>query len=55
MALTVCTCFTKKGACMEDHPSYVVVNNHADRKSPKDRVVGPLPNGLSKWMGCSSK
>ena len=23
-----------------------VVNNHGDRKSPKDRVVGPLPNGL---------
>ena len=29
-----------------------VVNNHGDRKSPKDRFVGPLPNGLfmsSKW------
>ena len=29
-----------------------VVNNHGDRKSPKDRVVGPLPNGLFmayKW------
>ena len=26
-----------------------VVNNHGDRlfSSPKDRVVGPLPNGLS--------
>ena len=24
-----------------------VVNNHGDRKSPKDRVVGPLPNGLN--------
>ena len=23
-----------------------MVNNHGDRKSPKDRVVGPLPNGL---------
>ena len=23
-----------------------VVNNHGDHKSPKDRVVGPLPNGL---------
>ena len=22
-----------------------VVNNHGDRKSPKDRVVGPLTNG----------
>ena len=29
-----------------------VVNKHGDRNSPKDRVVGPLPNGLSmacKW------
>ena len=29
-----------------------VVNDHDDCKSPKDRVVGPLPNGLfmaSKW------
>ena len=24
-----------------------VVNNHGDGKSPKDRVVGPLPNGHS--------
>ncbi len=23
------------------------VNIHGDRKSPKDRVVGPLPNGLN--------
>ena len=23
-----------------------MVSNHGDRKSPKDRVVGPLPNGL---------
>ena len=23
-----------------------MVNNHGDRKSPMDRVVGPLPNGL---------
>ena len=23
-----------------------VVNNHGDHKSPKDRVVEPLPNGL---------
>ncbi len=33
------------------HLGYVV-NNHGDRKSPKDRVVGPLPNGLLmayKW------
>ena len=22
-----------------------MVNNHGDRKSTKDRVVGPLPNG----------
>ena len=32
--------------------NHLVVNNHGDRKSPKDRVVGPLPNGLSmayKW------
>ena len=27
-----------------------VVNNHDDRKSPKDRAVVPLPNGLSKWL-----
>ena len=29
-----------------------MVNNHGDRKSSKDRVVGPLPNGLFmayKW------
>ena len=29
-----------------------VVNNHRDRKSPKDRVVGPFPNGrfmAYKW------
>ena len=29
-----------------------MVNNHGDRKSPKDRVVGPLPNGrfmAYKW------
>ncbi len=26
-----------------------MVNNHGDRKSPKDRVVGPLPNGHS-WL-----
>ena len=24
-----------------------VVNNHGDHKSPKDRVVVPLPNGLN--------
>ena len=23
-----------------------MVDNHSDSKSPKDRVVGPLPNGL---------
>ena len=28
----------------DDPPS----NNYGDRKSPKDRVVGPLPNGLYK-------
>ena len=27
-----------------------VVNNHGDRKSPKDRVVGPLPNGRTLWL-----
>ena len=27
-----------------------MVNNHGDRKSPKDGVVGPLPNGLNKWL-----
>ena len=27
-----------------------VVNNHGDRKSPKDRVVGPLTNGRSLWL-----
>ena len=27
-----------------------VVNTHGDRKSPKDRVVGPLPNGLYKSL-----
>ena len=26
-----------------------VVNSHGDHKSPKDRVVGPLPNGNS-WL-----
>ena len=33
---------------LEDHPRTdgYVVNNHGDRKSPKDRVVGPLPNRL---------
>ena len=29
-----------------------VVINHGDRKSPKDRVIGPLPNGLKVlYMG----
>ena len=27
-----------------------MVNNHGDRKSPKDRVVGPLPNGQTPWL-----
>ena len=27
-----------------------VINNHGDRKSPKDRVVGPLPNGRTSWL-----
>ena len=27
-----------------------MVNNHGDRKSPKDRVVGPLPNGRTSWL-----
>ena len=26
-----------------------VVNKHGDGKSPKDRVVGPLPNGRTPW------
>ena len=26
-----------------------MANSHGDRKSPKDRVVGPLPNGHS-WL-----
>ena len=26
-----------------------MVSNHGDCKSPKDRVVGPLPNGHS-WL-----
>ena len=26
-----------------------MVKNHGDRKSPKDRVVRPLPNGRYKW------
>ena len=29
-----------------------MVNNHGDRKFPKDRVMGPLPNGrfmAYKW------
>ncbi len=26
-----------------------MVNSHGDHKSPKDRVVGPLPNGNS-WL-----
>ena len=31
------------------HLGYVV-NNHGDRKSPKDRVMGPLPNGRTSWL-----
>ncbi len=27
-----------------------MVNNHGDRKSPRPGVVGPLPNGLYKWL-----
>ena len=27
-----------------------VVTNHGDRKSPKDQVVGPLPNGRTLWL-----
>ena len=27
-----------------------MVNNHGDRKSPKDRVMGPLPNGQTSWL-----
>ena len=31
-------------------------NNHGDPKSPKDRVVGPLPNGLfyGLYMGVTN-
>ena len=37
-------------SCLEDHPSGCnVVNNHGDRKFPKDRVI-PLINGL--FMAC---
>ena len=35
---------------LEDHPYYSVINNHGDRKSPKDRVVGPLANGRTLWL-----
>ena len=31
---------------------WLIINNHDDRKSPKDRVVGPFPNGrfmAYKW------
>ena len=27
-----------------------MVNNDGDGKSPKDRVVGPLPNGRTSWL-----
>ena len=27
-----------------------MVNNHGDRKSPKDRVVGPLPFMAFLWL-----
>ena len=27
-----------------------MTNKYGDRKSPKDRVVGPLPNGPIKWL-----
>ena len=27
-----------------------VVHDHGDRKSPMDRVVGPLPNGRTPWL-----
>ena len=29
---------------------WLILNNHGDRKSPKDRVVGPFPNGLTSWL-----
>ena len=41
--------FTVHVACLEDHPrmDVTVFNNHGDPLlSPKDRVVGPLTNGL---------
>ena len=27
-----------------------LVNSHGDRKSPIPGVMGPLPNGLYKWL-----
>ena len=36
-------------------PDFQVVNNHGNRKSPKDQVVGPLPKGRTLWLvngGC---
>ena len=27
-----------------------MINNHGNGKSPKDRVVGPLPNGRTPWL-----
>ena len=45
----------KTGGYLEDHPrtdGYVVFSTMLSNKSPKDRVVGPLPNGrfmAYKW------
>ena len=45
----------KTGGYLEDHPrtdGYVVFITMVSNKSPKDRVVGPLPNGrfmAYKW------
>ena len=27
-----------------------MINDHGDRKSPKYRVVGPVPNGRTPWL-----
>ena len=51
---TKCTLCTKTNTWRDGIPNYIVlvVNYHGDRKFPKDRVVGPLPNGIFmayKW------
>ena len=29
---------------------WLITMDHGDHKSPKDRVVGPLPNGRTLWL-----